>query len=64
VLEVFRTCGLEVRPGIMSTVVIGDTDAVFDGLKASFQSASALGDVVMVALKVRRTSVTKVASAW
>jgi uncharacterized protein YqgV (UPF0045/DUF77 family) len=49
VLETFRTCGLEVRPGIMSTVVIGETDAVFDGLKKSFQSVGALGDVVMVA---------------
>jgi uncharacterized protein YqgV (UPF0045/DUF77 family) len=49
VLEVFRARGLEVRPGTMSTVVVGDTDAVFDGLKASFQSAAALGDVVMMA---------------
>jgi len=49
VLEVFRARGLEVTPGTMSTVIVGDTDAVFDGLKASFQSAAALGDVVMVA---------------
>jgi uncharacterized protein YqgV (UPF0045/DUF77 family) len=48
-LEVFRTRGLEVQPGIMSTLVVGETDAVFDGLKASFQSVGALGDVVMVA---------------
>ena len=48
-LEVFRARGLEVRPGTMSTVVAGDADAVFDSLKASFQSAAALGDVVMVA---------------
>ncbi|MBI3043835.1 MAG: thiamine-binding protein [Betaproteobacteria bacterium] len=48
-LEVFRARGLEVRLGTMSTVVAGDADAVFDSLKASFQSAAALGDVVMVA---------------
>jgi uncharacterized protein YqgV (UPF0045/DUF77 family) len=49
VLEAFRGRGLEVKPGTMSTVVVGEIDAVFDGLKASFQSAAALGDVVMVA---------------
>ena len=48
-LEVFRARGLDVRPGTMSTVIVGDVDAVFDGLKASFQTAAALGDVVMVA---------------
>ena len=47
-LEVFRACGLDVRPGTMSTVITGEADAVFDSLKASFQSAAALGDVVMV----------------
>jgi uncharacterized protein YqgV (UPF0045/DUF77 family) len=48
VLSVFRDRGLEVRPGTMSTVVIGETDAIFDSLKASFQSAAGLGDLVMV----------------
>jgi uncharacterized protein YqgV (UPF0045/DUF77 family) len=48
-LEAFRSRGLDVRTGTMSTVIVGDADAVFDGLKASFQSAAALGDVVMVA---------------
>ncbi|OGA25975.1 MAG: hypothetical protein A3I02_11055 [Betaproteobacteria bacterium RIFCSPLOWO2_02_FULL_67_26] len=48
-LELFRARGLDVRPGTMSTVIVGDVDAVFDGLKASFQTAAALGDVVMVA---------------
>jgi uncharacterized protein YqgV (UPF0045/DUF77 family) len=43
-----RASGLEARPGSMSTVVIGDAERVFDCLKASFQSASAVGDVVMV----------------
>jgi len=32
----------------MSTVVTGEPDALFESLKASFQSAAALGDVVMV----------------
>jgi hypothetical protein len=29
--------------------VVGEPDALFDALKASFQSAAVLGDVVMVA---------------
>lgn len=48
-LEVFRARGLDVTPGTMSTVIAGGIDAVFDGLKASFQAAAAAGDVVMVA---------------
>jgi len=48
-LEVFRLRGLEVKAGTMSTVVIGGEDDIFDSLKSSFQSAAALGDVVMVA---------------
>jgi hypothetical protein len=32
----------------MSTLVTGEAEAVFDALEASFQSAAALGDVVMV----------------
>jgi uncharacterized protein YqgV (UPF0045/DUF77 family) len=47
-LEIFRARGLDVQPGTMSTVVAGDADVVFDCLKAAFQSAAALGDVVMV----------------
>ena len=48
-LEAFRSRGLDVRPGTMSTLVVGEIDAVFDGLKAAFRSAAASGDVVMVA---------------
>jgi hypothetical protein len=33
----------------MSSLVVGETDVVFDSLKTSFQSAGAFGDVVMVA---------------
>lgn len=48
-LETFRARGLEVRPGTMSTIIVGETDAVFDALMSPFQSAAALGDLVMVA---------------
>jgi uncharacterized protein YqgV (UPF0045/DUF77 family) len=48
-LEAFRSRGLDVRPDTMSTVVIGETGAVFDGLKAAFLRVAALGDTVMVA---------------
>jgi len=33
----------------MRTVIAGDTDLVFDALKASFEAAAGLGDIVMVA---------------
>jgi uncharacterized protein YqgV (UPF0045/DUF77 family) len=47
VLDALRGRGLDVRPGTMSTVVIGETDALFAGLKESFHAAAAIGDVVM-----------------
>lgn len=46
-LEIFRAAGLDVQPGAMSTMVTGEADAVFDGLKAAFQAAAARGDVMM-----------------
>lgn len=46
--ETLQHHGLDIRYGPMSTIVIGDAERVFDGLKASFQSAANLGDVVMV----------------
>ena len=48
VSEILRDSGLDIRPGSMSTVIVGDSQSVFDALKASFQSAATLGDVVMV----------------
>ena len=48
-LDVFQARGLQVSSGAMSTMVVGEADALFDALKASFQSAAALGDVVMIA---------------
>ncbi len=47
-LDVFRARGLEISGGSMSTVIVGDMDSVLDGLKESFKSAAAVGDVVMV----------------
>jgi uncharacterized protein YqgV (UPF0045/DUF77 family) len=41
--------GLEVRPGPMSTLVVGSTDDVFDGLKQAFREAADRGQVVLVA---------------
>lgn len=48
-LSVLRARGLDVRPGIMSSLVVGDAEDVFDGLKQAFERASERGDVVMVA---------------
>jgi uncharacterized protein YqgV (UPF0045/DUF77 family) len=48
-LRVLDSRGLEVWPGAMSTLVLGSTDALFDGLKQAFQDAAARGQVVMVA---------------
>jgi len=47
-IDALRARGLDVKPGTMSTLVSGETDAVFEGLKAAFGSAAARGDVVMV----------------
>jgi len=48
-LQAFRARSLDVRPGTMSTVIAGDSDVVFDALKASFEAAAGLGDIVMIA---------------
>jgi uncharacterized protein YqgV (UPF0045/DUF77 family) len=48
-LRVLDSKGLEVRPGAMSALVLGSTEALFDGLKNAFQEAADLGQVVMVA---------------
>jgi uncharacterized protein YqgV (UPF0045/DUF77 family) len=48
VLDAFRVRGADIRIGAMSTVILGDPEVIFDALKASFESAAALGDVVMV----------------
>jgi uncharacterized protein YqgV (UPF0045/DUF77 family) len=48
-LRALDSRGLEVRPGAMSTLVLGSTEALFDGLKDAFQEAADRGQVVMVA---------------
>lgn len=46
--KILDAAGLDVRPGAMSTVLVGDSSAVFDGLREAFRAAAAVGDVVMV----------------
>ena len=48
-LQTYRARGLDVTPGTMSSVIVGERDAVLDALKASFLAVDPLGDVVMVA---------------
>lgn len=46
-LDLLRELGLRVEPGAMSTVVVGEEDAVFAALKEVFRRAAAAGDLVM-----------------
>ncbi len=48
-LRVLHSRGLEVRPGPMSTLVLGSVEALFDGLEQAFREAADRGEVVMVA---------------
>ena len=48
-LAAFRSIGVEVRPGAMSTVIAGNEGAVFAALREGYRAARAQGDVVMVA---------------
>jgi len=47
-MEEFRRLRLEVRPGIMSTLVIGSEELIFSALREAFRKASRRGKVVMV----------------
>lgn len=47
-LRICRERGLDVQPGPMSTVVIGDDDAVFDAIKEALRSEANEGDIVIV----------------
>jgi uncharacterized protein YqgV (UPF0045/DUF77 family) len=47
--RVLDSRGLEIRPGPMSTLVVGSIDDLFDGLKQAFQEAADRGQVVLVA---------------
>jgi uncharacterized protein YqgV (UPF0045/DUF77 family) len=44
-----RESGLEPEVGTMSSVVEGDEEAVFDGLRQAFRAVASQGDVVLVA---------------
>lgn len=46
-LEEFRHRGLEVQPGTMSTLVVGEEEPVFSALREAFHKASRRGQVVM-----------------
>jgi uncharacterized protein YqgV (UPF0045/DUF77 family) len=48
-VSTLRSHGLKVRPGTMSTIVSGDVESVFDGLKQAFEQAAEHAQVVMVA---------------
>ncbi|MGC9319021.1 MAG: YkoF family thiamine/hydroxymethylpyrimidine-binding protein [Armatimonadota bacterium] len=45
--EQLRDAGLRVEPGPMSTLVVGDADAVFPALQRAFEAACAEAQVVM-----------------
>ena len=47
-LDALRSRGLVVKPEAMSTLVVGEAELLFDGLKAAFQSVVAATDVVMI----------------
>ncbi len=44
----FHHHGLEVNPGTMSTVVLGEEEPVFSALREAFHKASQQGEVAMV----------------
>jgi len=46
-LCIFQEYGLSVTPGAMSTMIVGDGEAVFGALQQAFQRAAERGDVVM-----------------
>ena len=48
-LTLLRERGLEVAEGPMSTIVSGDHDVLFDGLRDAFKANADEGGIVMVA---------------
>jgi uncharacterized protein YqgV (UPF0045/DUF77 family) len=48
-LEAMQAPEIEIEPGPMSTLVTGDTTAVFAALERAFRAAEAEGSVVMSA---------------
>ena len=47
-LEEFRRHGLEIQPGAMSTLVVGEQEPVFSALQEAYRKAGNRGEVVMV----------------
>lgn len=47
-LEIFRKYRLDVTPGSMSSMILGDDDDLFAALKEAYQKVSQQGEVVMV----------------
>jgi len=48
-LRIFRQHGLEVEPGAMSTLLVGDDEAVFAALQEAFRQTAQQGHIVMIA---------------
>jgi tRNA-Thr(GGU) m(6)t(6)A37 methyltransferase TsaA len=48
-LRIFRQHGLNVEPGVMSSLIAGDDSAVFAALQEAFSRATEHGPVVMIA---------------
>ena len=48
-LHTFEAYGLQVEPGVMSSLITGDDVVVFAALQEAFQHAAEQGHVVMVA---------------
>jgi len=46
-LSIFQMNGLDVYPGSMSTLIVGNEEAIFNALQSAFQNASEQGRVVM-----------------
>ena len=47
-LQIFQKHGLDVLPGSMSSVIVGDDATVFEALQDAFQRVAEKGEVVMV----------------
>lgn len=47
-LRIFRQRGLDVEPGVMSTIITGDDAAVFTALQEAFRFVAVQGQVVMI----------------
>ncbi len=48
VLRIFAEHHLDVDPGVMSTLLIGDGETVFAAIKSAFERVAGHGSVVMV----------------